>query len=820
MAEHVRNELARAGAPVQPSQVMTPSNYLDRRAAVPPAAPAALTHRLIRETLARLRPPRFEAVARYRGFHQSIAELMEDAPGEVLAGAVADDLGAILAEVERGLAARGFATRNARLKAAAENPAALPARVVLDGFFSFSAAERRVIAAMARGSSVTITLPEANAELLEMGFAELRLSGAYRDARRIEFSAATMEGEVEEIARRILEEAARGRAFREMGVILRVREPYGPALKTAFARFGIPARFYFADALIENPAIAYLSRIVRAMIAGWDHGALLAALRMPVSGIGATAEGDRLDFEMRERLPASGLPLPQPARFLERFEVWRRERLSGVEWIERFRQLRSTLPAPVVGERPGRDEIETWRSAAWGLDAFDDAVVQAAANVDAGTRLPVGEMWEEVELVLALERARADDRRRNVVHVMDVYEARQWELGVVFVCGLVERHFPQYHREDPLIGDAARRRAGLETAAERQSRERFLFELATTRATEATVLSYSRFNEKGEETLRSFFLPEAAPQCESRARPAPVRAVAAPPRPAIQSDALMAELARMHRTLAPTAIESFLQCPFQFFARRTLKLRARPPAPRDRLDVLLQGSILHRALAEVARMPLFGAAVFEDVFTEESRKARVPEGYRKEAVKLELQRNFEAFLKDRQAAIAWLSRVEQEFEFALNPILSVRGRIDRLDAGPRGEALVIDYKYSAPDKIRDRVDDEASENFVQGGLYLIAAEKCFGMKPAGMLFCGLRRQVSWEGWHTPVAGLEQAGETVSESRLRELMAVAAEKSAATFDAISSGRIAPQPADRDKCDWCEYRDICRFEIAGEAIGAAG
>ena len=820
MAEHVRNELARAGAPVRPSQVMTPSNYLDRRAGAPPAAPLALKHRLIRDALARLRPPRFEAVARYRGFHQAIADLMEEAPPEGLAGAVADDLGEILAEVDRELAARQFASRNGRLKAAAENSGALPARVVFDGFFSFSVAERRLIAAIAQRSSVTVTLPEADAELLGMGFAELRLSGTHRNARRIEFSAATMDGEVEEIARRILEEAARGRAFREMGVILRVREPYGPALETAFARFGIPARFYFADALIENPAIAYLNRIVRAMIAGWDHGAILAALRMPVSGIGATAEGDRLDFEMRERLPASGAPLPESTRFLERFDAWRRERLSGAEWAGRFRQLRSILPPPVVGERPGRIEIGMWRSAKWGLDAFDDAVVQAAANVDASARLSLGEMWEEVELALTLDPRRADDRRRNVVHVMDVYEARQWELAVVFLCGLVERHFPQYHREDPLIGDAVRRRAGLETAAGRQSRERFLFELATTRATEATVLSYSRFNEKGEEMLRSFFLPEAAPQSESRARPAPVRVVNAPPRPAIQSDALLAELGRMHGTLAPTAIESFLQCPFQFYAKRTLRLRARPAAPRDRLDVLLQGSILHRALAEAARMPLFGAAVFDDVFAEECRRVRVPEGYRKEAVRLELLRNFEAFLKDRQTAIAWPSGVEQEFEFALSPILSVRGRIDRLDEGPRGEALVIDYKYSAPEKIRDRVDDEAAENFVQGGLYLIAAENFFAMKPAGMLFCGLRRQVTWKGWHTPVAGLEQAGEIVSESRLRELMAAAAEKSADTFDAISSGRIAPQPADRKKCDWCDYRDICRFEIAGAAIGAAG
>ena len=44
-----------------------------------------------------------------------------------------------------------------------------------------------------------------------------------------------------------------------------------------------------------------------------------------------------------------------------------------------------------------------------------------------------------------------------------------------------------------VLGDVARQRAGLDTAADRQSEEQFLFEIATSRATEETVLSYPRF---------------------------------------------------------------------------------------------------------------------------------------------------------------------------------------------------------------------------------------------------------------------------------------------------------------------------------------
>ena len=133
-------------------------------------------------------------------------------------------------------------------------------------------------------------------------------------------------------------------------------------------------------------------------------------------------------------------------------------------------------------------------------NAFDTAMDETAEALDRDGQFSLADFWAQADLTLGLETLRVPDRRRNVVHVLDVFEARQWELPVVFVCGLMERHFPQYHREDPLLNDAARRRAGLKRLSnDAQRQERFLFELATTRATESTILSYPHFNEKGEE---------------------------------------------------------------------------------------------------------------------------------------------------------------------------------------------------------------------------------------------------------------------------------------------------------------------------------
>jgi hypothetical protein len=235
--------------------------------------------------------------------------------------------------------------------------------------------------------------------------------------------------------------------------------------------------------------------------------------------------------------------------------------------------------------------------------------------------------------------------------------------------------------------------------------------------------------------------------------------------------------------------------------------------------VLVQGSILHRALAEWIRMPLLGLAVFDRVFEDECQRARIPATYRTEAVRLELARHFDAFTQDRKLTHTWSSRVEEKFSFALSPLLAITGRIDRIDIGPRKEALVIDYKHSAGTKIKDRVEEHEAGNLVQGGLYLLAAEKQFGLDPAGMLYCGLRNQVVWDGWHRPIAGLEPIGTTCTPAMLRDLMNAAAAKATEVFEAIASGRIAPQPADPDKCQWCDFRDICRIETAAKITDTA-
>ncbi len=817
MVEHIRHSLARSGFPVRPREICTLATCLEEWSPEA-AAPAALLDLSIEQALERLRPERFTAVAGFPGFRRALAELFEHVPPQALPA----EIMSLVEEVEWNLKARGLGLRHARLRSAAEalrsgSRPALP-NIVLDGFFTLSGAETELVLALGERASVTMTLPDwpgsqaVRKTLLSAGFSEQRLSSAIRSASRTGFSAATIEREVEEIARRILTYAAQGRSFREMGIVLRARDPYAGVVETTLARFGIPARFYFHRPLGSHPALAFLTNVTRAMLAGWDHAVLLSAVRMPVSGLGARPIGDELDFAWRDRLPAVGLPLPAGLEHLAALDGRRRERLEPQEWAARLKTLRTLLPAPRVAEDADRDRIGALRSTSAALAAFEEILDGAAAALDGSGRCALAVFWKQVETALALEPLRVPDARRNVVHVMDAYEARQWELPVVFVCGLIERHFPQYHREDPILGDAARHRAGLDTAADRQTEERFLFELATSRATEETVLSYPRFDEQGEDTLPSFFLEAELPAVAGRAAVPRVR------RSMESRSGDRPHFTDLHKTLSATGIESFLQCPFQFFASKTLRLRRRPASPRDRLDLLAQGSILHRALAEWTRAPLLGSAILDEIFEEECERLRVPEGYRTEAVRLELMRHFRGFLDDRQFELrGWSTRVEEKFSYPLNPLVTITGRIDRLDVGrldvgPGNQALVIDYKYSAGNKIRERVEDTGEGHLVQGGLYLAAAARTFGLDPVAMLFCGLKKDVTWDGWHVGVPGLEALGESCTRERLRELIDDAESAAVRVHEAITSGQVAVNPRDPLKCRWCDFRDMCRVESA--------
>jgi ATP-dependent helicase/DNAse subunit B len=140
-------------------------------------------------------------------------------------------------------------------------------------------------------------------------------------------------------------------------------------------------------------------------------------------------------------------------------------------------------------------------------------------------------------------------------------------------------------------------------------------------------------------------------------------------------------------------------------------------------------------------------------------------------------------------------RSEQKFRYRLSADVEISGRIDRIDVTPDGGAYVIDYKYSGAQNTKNLA---TNENLLQPQLYLLALERFFKLRPVGMSYWGLKGGIQ----RTPLVVFDPAS-TIDTS-----LRVAAE--------VRAGRVEPHPADTDKCRFCDYRDVCRFDAAASAL----
>jgi ATP-dependent helicase/nuclease subunit B len=326
------------------------------------------------------------------------------------------------------------------------------------------------------------------------------------------------------------------------------------------------------------------------------------------------------------------------------------------------------------------------------------------------------------------------------------------------------------------------------------------------------TLSYPEFDARGERNLPSIYLEDLlepavdAVPVRPSPRSLPQSRVAAP----IAAPDLLDFLRRRTARISPSALEAFLQCPFQYFTQRLMRLRTAPLRPEERLSFLEQGNIVHEALAEWWREPRDVAPLFEQVFARHLEAVHIPNGYHTERLRNAMLDDLKRFT----GGDAWprgggQSQTEIQFAFPLAEGLEIAGRIDRLDVAPDGRAFVLDYKYSAAQRVRDKLKNE---NLMQAPLYMLAAEHLNG-RPAGMFYVGLKGGIEYAGWSDDqrmdsLALPEKWLETARERTLR------------IVEEIRRGRVEIVPADRDSCRFCDARDVCRIEVAAATAEAGG
>lgn len=835
MQEHISNQLAREGLLVRTPGITTLAGLMEEL--VPGAAVASADDitLLTAQALDELNPRALEPLRDCPGLAAALAGATEELAGAgcgpaqwaalrslgIWTGARLEALGEVYEAVDGRLREHGLMRRAALLAAATRRVRehGLPGvyDVFFDGFFTFAPFELELLHEFERRARVTIALPEwAGArEAVE----RLRRAGAHvenltvRRARPaiIHCPAADEQREAEEIALRILEAYSEGFAWRDCGVIMRASAPYAPLLETTLHRFGIPCRSYFARPLRESSAARCLMGLIDASLSGWAHGATLEALMEPACRAASSVSFRR---QVLENLPGEGLAAlrewedetVQPV--LDVLAAWPGAggaHRTPAAWTA---ALAGLLPALLPPEPGGGGEL---RGAA--VRQFL-RTVESAARLLPPEETTLERFWPQVRPALLEAAVRSPGRRRDAVHLLDAYEARQWELPLVFVCGLKEGEFPRRAQPGPILSAELRLRlrqhgVAVALASERDAEERFLLEIAQTRATRRAVFSWPRFNETGEPVLRSFAL-DLLPGREEPARRIRVmpRAAAPPlPRPSIDDHRLRDQLAARYATHRATALESYLQCPFQFFLRHTLELKGEPDTPAGRLNGLFTGIVVHDVLKEWHQCGGDIAAIFESVWRRALARHRVPAGHDAEFQRSILRRSLIRYAAQEKTEEGWRIFSEHAVELDLEAC-RVKGRIDRFDLNDDKEARVYEYKFTSRAGLKRRQERLEAGLSLQGGLYLLALQRQ-GYTPLSFSFVSLKNDMAF---HTidkreALAGLiGQASENASRAALE----------------ILDGRIDVDPQDPDACAYCDFRNACRIGAlaAGEEAAGAG
>ncbi len=284
---------------------------------------------------------------------------------------------------------------------------------------------------------------------------------------------------------------------------------------------------------------------------------------------------------------------------------------------------------------------------------------------------------------------------------------------------------------------------------------------------------------------------------------------------------------------SPSRLEEYAECPYRFFAHQVLNLEEFD----DEIDIRAVGRILHRILEKfhlwaaprgVENIPydeaLQKCAVFlDDAFKEDPLEGSI--WYRIELKKKEISETIRQILYQemvrKSPPLPGLRPAHFEAKFGFQPDedylilkdgeseIKFRGQIDRIDVDPSGKfGLVIDYKTGKPFKI----DSLQKGTELQLPIYLLAAERKFGLKPIGAYLYQLSQAKS-SGFHHKdhLNQLDIKTKKRNHFTPSEWQGVFDRISRFIFRFVSEIKNAQIPVKpRDCVKFCPYQSVCRIE----------
>jgi ATP-dependent helicase/DNAse subunit B len=503
--------------------------------------------------------------ARFSGFADALGSAIGELESALLEpGAVGDDLGRLYAAYRAELDLAGVWDRDLMRARAAERlvgdfAAWGDAPVFAYGFEDLTAAEWRLIEALAARTEVTVSLPYepgrtafaslqrtaedlaglAGGRIEELPprfhdyapapiahveralFADVPPPAPPLDGSVRFFEAAGTRGLAELVGDETLELVRSGTPPEQIGVVCPSVERWRAPLDTAFGALGIPFALEARTLLARTPYGAALVALLRFAWLDGTRGDLYAYLRSPFSGIGRYAV-DFAEGRLRGRAITARERVEEETERLRGAPVPALVALRAADGtVDAVRELARSLARAAYGT----DEPPATDAARRDLRAYE-ATTRLLDELDAWERL-AGSLTRE-EVVAALERAdvRLDSPGEpGRVAVLDLLRARTRRFEVVFVLGLEEGSLPRRAAETPFLDAETRGRLGARLQRpDEVSRSRYLFYTACSRPTRRLYLVREAASDEGSpreagpfwEEVRALFDPDEVARWTTR----------------------------------------------------------------------------------------------------------------------------------------------------------------------------------------------------------------------------------------------------------------------------------------------------------------
>jgi len=644
-------------------------------------------------------------------------------------------------------------------------------------------------------------------------------------------------------------------ALDRVAVVFKQPLPYLYVAGEVFRAAAVPYRTFDALPLAAEPTAAAIDLLLEAVDANFTRDSLISLLRSPhfafqADGVALSREAisalDRAfsvarylgDVSKLETAVGSidGAPAPAAAAALQiarELEPLREPAPASVH-LNRLLELWEKYLAPP--QREGHIESREQRAR-----AAITGTLQALGAVHAVYDDP---QWTIDELSLAVRRA-IEDQTFDIpsaghgVRLLDDKAARYGEFDDVTIVGLVDPEWPERPRRNIFYPPALLKALGWPSEKDRRGAADAYFLDLLRLASRRTTLSVFTLEDDAlvprslqlDEVVRSRQTQVATrkPLAESQWRPDAGRPSG--PWAALRAGRTAATAERFHgvagtaplRTWSVSALETYLGCPFRFFAQHVLKLEDEPD-DEEVMDPRRQGQFVHEVFEKFfaawqdaghRAIAMNNLEAARELFAEVAERAlaRLPDaeaglertrllgspaaaGLGEAVFRMEAERTTPVVERLLEHPL----KGEFAFTTAAGPrTATLRGKADRLDLLSDGTFRLIDYKLGWPPDRRKAL---------QLPIYSVCAEQTLQAYRGRSWTLGEATYLAFKGPRRVVPLFTNPADR------DKVLADAQERLVNTIDAIHAGHFPPTPDDVYRCETCSYAAVCRKDYVGD------